>query len=209
MNAPVNFAQPGQSAPATAAPTRPLAMPADFAGFDQWLRDGADVPGGQWSPVRVLPTGPANPGLMILSDVPDPSDMDAARLFSGPSGRLLDAMLGAIGLTRDDVRTGSIAVTRPIGGRLEGVELPALLEMARHHIRLVQPAALLILGQQSCKILAGSNIPAQAEPLRDVNHIDAKTVAFAMHHPRMLIERPLLKRPAWAVLKCLKELRRA
>jgi uracil-DNA glycosylase len=184
-------------APAAAAP-KSLTLPDSVVAFDQWLATAADVPGADWS-ARCLPTGPADAPLMILADVPDAEDVTAGTLFSGAAGRLLDAMLRAIGRSRGDVRIASIALTRPVAGRIDGAEAAALTAIARHHIALVRPRHLLLLGQQTSQLFTVENQP-------DVNQDGTTMVTLALHHPRLLLERPMLKRQAWDVLKTLKEL---
>lgn len=179
-------------------------LPGTLAAFDAWLAASPDLPGRDWSMRPVLPAGPAAAALMLIADVPDPADIEAGRLFSGGQGRLLDAMVASIGLTRDTCRVASIAVTRPLGGRLDGANADKLVGIARHHIALVQPKVLLLLGQQSAQLIAGEAIsPTPCQ--HSLNHDGVKTAAFAIHHPRLLLERPLLKRPAWEVLKRVRE----
>ena len=196
-----------QVAPAAAALTAETAtaLPGDLAAFDAWLAQSADLPGLEWSMQRVLPSGPADAPMMLLADAPDPADIEAGRLFSGAQGRLIDAMLAAIGLSRDACRIGSIALTRPIGGRLDGGDADRLTAIARRHVALAKPRALLLVGQQSAQLVAGEGISPQLRQL-EFNHDGVTVAAFAIHHPRLLLERPLLKRPAWEVLKRVREL---
>ena len=188
----------------------PVAQPVDavlpdtLPQFDAWLADSPALPGTDWSMRRLLPTGPADSPLMLLSDVPDPADIEAERLFSGKQGQLLDAMLAAVGMARDVCRVGSIALTRPVGGRIDEAASQALTAITRHHIALARPKALLLLGQQSAQLVAEETI-APVPRQRLFNHNGVTVALFAIHHPRLLLERPLLKRPAWEVLKRVRE----
>ncbi len=176
-------------------------MPDSVVAFDQWLGIATNIPGVDWS-ARCLPYGPADASLMILADGPDAEDVTAGALFSGAAGRLLDAMLSAIGRSRSDVRIASIALTRPVAGRIDGPEAAALTAIARHHVTLVQPRHLLLLGQQASQLFAAEN---QTPNQPNINQDGTTMVTLAIHHPRLLLERPLLKRQAWDVLKTLKE----
>jgi DNA polymerase len=80
------------------------------------------------------------------------------------------------------------------------------MDIARHHVALVQPKILILLGPQLCQLVSGRTIVPATEDQPIINHIAPKTDAFAVHHPRMLIERPQLKRHAWEVLKRVREL---
>lgn len=215
--APVERAEPQQSSPNPAKVAAPVsasirpaaastasALPTKLVAFDSWLSETTDLPGHDWSIRRVLPTGPADAPLMLLADAPDPADIEAGQLFSGAQGRLVDAMLTAIGLSRDACRIGSIALTRPIGGRLDGSDADSLTAVARRHVALAKPRALLLVGQQSAQLVAGEGISPSPRQL-EFNHDGVTVAAFAIHHPRLLLERPLLKRPAWEVLKRVRE----
>lgn len=179
-------------------------LPDNLAAFDQWLAESSQLPGAVWSMRRVLPTGPAYPPLMLLADVPETADIETGSLFSGKQGQLVNAMLAAIGLDITQCRIGSIAVTRPVGGRIDGEDGHRLTAIARHHIALVRPKVALLLGQQSAQLIASEMVGATPRQL-DLNHNGVTVAALAMHHPRLLLERPLLKRPAWEVLKRARE----
>ena len=201
------FAEPRTGATTSTPGTSPTAnWPSDLAAFDDWLASAPEVPGASWSMRRILPSGPALAPLMVLSDVPDGEDVDAGALLTGAAGRLLDAMLAAIGLSRDGVRLGSIAITRPPGGGWGGDNADALRSLALHHIRLAQPQRLLLLGQSGCQLLSGLDVPPDGTPIPPINHSGATVAAVAIHHPRLLLQRPMLKRPAWAALKCLRDM---
>lgn len=182
-------------------------LPDDLASFDAWLSSDPNSPGGLWTGPRILPQGPIDAPLMVFSDVPDAEDFSAGQLFSGASGRLFDAMMAAIGLSRADIRLASISFTRPPAGRIEGPDSAQLLDLARHHIAIARPRNVLLIGQQSCTLLTGDVVPADGRGQRQINHSGANTAAFAIHHPRLLLKQPLLKRSAWTALKRLKELK--
>lgn len=176
------------------APAAPL--PDTLAAFDAWLASSPDVPGANWS-ARCLPSGEARCRVMLLSDVPDAEDIAAGSLFAGGAGRLLDAILAAIGESRASVRLGSLSVTRPVAGRIAPPDAAALAMIARHHIALVRPRNLILLGQQTQQLLG------EIQP--DVNQDGTTMVTIATHHPRLLLERPSIKRQAWDQLKSLRE----
>lgn len=193
------------SAPAGTAPL--LQLPDDLAAFDAWLAGGSALPGRHWSATAVLPQGPVDAPLMLLADVPDPDDFAAGFLFAGAAGRLLDAMLAAIGMQRDQLRIASIAMTRPPAGRIEGPEAEHLLAMAHHHIAIARPRHVILLGQQSCSLLTGDVVPPDGQGQRQINRFGVNRAVTAIHHPRLLLKQPLLKRPTWTALKRLKELK--
>ncbi len=180
-------------------------LPSDLPGLDNWLRDNPALPGASWSPQRILPRGPSDAPIMVIADVPDTDDFVAGHLLAGPAGVLFDAMLAAIKLDRKDLRIGSIALTRPAAGRWDDASAAGLLEIALRHIEIVRPKHVLLLGQLTCRLLTGEDVAADGEGLRNINHYGVTTAATAIHHPRVLLRQPALKRGAWTALKSLRE----
>ena len=188
-----------------AAPSLPETLPSTLTEFDAWLADYADLPGAHWSAKRCMPIGPAGAPLMIIADCPDVDDLDTGQLFSGANGRLLDAMLGAIGFDRAALRVASIALTRPPAGRIDSETVVPLRRMMLHHIALAKPQRILVLGQQTNQIVCETIIAPDGHGQQDINHFGGITTAYAVHHPRLLLERPMLKRAAWVTLKRIKD----
>jgi DNA polymerase len=197
--------QPAAVAPAAPTPSvDPVAMPGDWTGFQTWLAQDAAVPGTRWHPHRVLPAGPVAAPLMVLALTPEMADHDAGSLFSGDCGRLLDAMLRAIGLTRGACYLSSLALTRPPGGRLDASDLTALTPLLWHHLEMARPERLLLLGTDLTQIATGIELAAARGRLLDVNHHGITMQAAAIQHPMLLLDRPARKAAAWDSLKLLK-----
>jgi uracil-DNA glycosylase len=191
--------------PPAASPLSTDALPDSLADFDAWLATDPALPGAKWSRHRVLPAGPEAAPLMIIGDVPDDTDIEQGAIFAGPVGALLDAMLAAVGHDRSALRLATIALTQPLGGRIDRVNGDALAAIMLHHIHLIRPQHVVLLGDQCCKLLTGKAVGTELESLRVINHYGVTTAASVIHHPRLLIERPVLKRSAWNVLKLLKD----
>jgi uracil-DNA glycosylase len=192
-----------EPAPVAPAPLAPLAMPEDWAAFQAWLANDGDVPGTRWHPQRVLPAGLQGARLMVLALTPEMADHDAGALFAGECGRLLDAMLRAIGLTRGDCYLASLALTRPPGGRIDSTDMAALTPLLWHHLRLAAPSKLLIFGSDLTQAVLGTDMGAMRANLRDVNQNGVKLSATATQHPLLLLDRPARKAAAWDSLKLL------
>ncbi len=184
------------SAPMVAAVA--TALPDTLAAFDHWWIEGEDVPGAIAGVSRIAPQGPSGAPLMIVTDGPDMDDLASGQLFAGKSGILLDAMLAAIGLSRAEVRISALVACRPPGGMIDPVTVDRLAQVARHQLSLVQPKCLLVIGQNAMRAL---KIDPQLSNQPQFNHNGANVAVRGIHHPRLLIERPLLKRQAWEILK--------
>ncbi|WP_260582778.1 uracil-DNA glycosylase family protein [Sphingopyxis sp. PET50] len=199
--APLPAALQRQEAVEAPAAKGPVELPGDWAGFQGWLRAHPDVPGSQWDARRVLPVGEAGAPLMLLTAWPEIDDQRDGELFAGPAGRLLDAMLRAIGLTRGDCYIASLAVTRPPGGRCDERDAAELDRLLWHHLRLARPGRLLLIGSDIVRMAAKLALPDARGRLLDINQDGGKVEAAAIAHPAMLLARPAQKAAAWDSLK--------
>lgn len=185
-------------APVAKGPAEP---PTEWATFQRWLDEHPDVPGSQWDARRVLPVGEAGAPLMLLTAWPEIDDQQGGTLFSGPAGKLLDAMLAAIGTKREQCYLASLAVTRPPGGRCDEVAAAELDRLLWHHLRLAVPDRLLLIGGDITRMAANIALPDARGRLLDLNQDGGKVEAVAIAHPAMLLARPAQKAAAWDSLK--------
>ncbi len=193
--APVQVAQAAVTSP------QPEVLPDTLAAFTAW-RTGETVPEAGWLTPKIAPAGPVNAPLVVLTDMPESDDQDAL-LGDSPAGKLFSRMLTAAGVARDSVYFVSLAVARPLAGRIPPDQEERLIEITRHHLKLLQPAKLLILGQTASRAVAGTNDGPPANGLVDVNHFGGHTQAVASLHPRFLLDRPAAKSEAWKHLLLL------
>jgi uracil-DNA glycosylase family 4 len=193
------LAAPVTAEAAVAAPAIE-ALPDTLEAFLEW-RLGDAAPEAGWLTPRFAPTGPADAEWVLVTDVPEAEDSDT--LMAGPAGRLLDKMLAALGLSRESVHLLPLAFARPVTGRIALDDEARLIELARHHLSLLRPRKLLLLGQSASRVLAETNGETLTNPIRAVNQFGANTLALASFHPRFLLERPAAKSEAWKHLLLL------
>lgn len=179
----------------------PVELPTEWTAFQTWLAEHPDVPGSQWDARRVLPVGEPGAPLMLLTAWPEVDDQRDGALFTGPAGKLLDAMLAAIGTTRGETYLASLAVTRPPGGRCDENAAGDLDRLLWHHLRLARPGRLLLIGSDIVRMAAKIALPDARGRLLDINQDDGKVEAVAIAHPAMLLARPAQKAAAWDSLK--------
>lgn len=196
---------PGNPASAPAPEAQPLALPDSLPEMLRYLAEQELFIGPLAAPHKILPAGEAGAGVMVITDMPDADDMAAGHLLAGASGRLLDAMLKAIGLSRSQCFFSSLAFTRIPGGRVDARDAKRMAAIQRKLISLVAPAHLLLLGDKTSRALTGMDLHEARGWLRDVNHPDGTIAAVTTFHPRFLLQRPQLKRAAWEDLKRLKK----
>ncbi len=179
-------------------------LPDTWEGFLAW-RGSADAPDAGLRGVSIIATGPTDAPLMVLTDCPDREDEPAGALLSGAAGRLFDRMLAAIGLTRAEVHLAAVCARRPVAGRMPPELVDRLHDCARHHVGLIAPQRLLLLGNAASRAILATDTAHARGSLRFVNHKDGETGVVATHHPRLLLEQPARKADAWRDLQVLIE----
>jgi DNA polymerase len=150
---------------------------------------------------RILPQGPQDAPIMVLSDVPTLEDNSAGRPIGGDAWILAQRMLAAIGIKPEEAYVASLSPIYSPGTRFSRKDVEATAEIARRHIALARPRRLLLLGDGPARALLGKPI---AQARGHVHKIEGvRTVAT--FHPSQLIKRPLDKAYAWKDLLLLME----
>jgi len=138
--------------------------------------------------------------VMFVGEAPGRDEDIEGLPFVGRSGKLLDRMMAAIGLTRANAYIANIVPWRPPGNRTPTPQESAIcLPFTLRQIELVDPDVLVCLGGPSAQTLLGSRegilrtrgrwFPFQTGS-REIR-------ATATLHPAYLLRQPLQKRLAW------------
>lgn len=171
-------------------------IPSTLAEFKHWFMTNETVSELGLPTRRIAPSGDDNAGVMVLIDMPEA--IDQATLLSGDAGLLFDKMLAAVGLTRASIYLASVTPARPPSGMIDEGDLAKLSEIALHHVKLVAPQSLWLLGlAPSRALIAMSEIEARGR-LHKINHDGGTINAMASLHPRNLLLNPGRKASVWA-----------
>jgi uracil-DNA glycosylase len=160
----------------------------------------ANIPDAGPANRRVRPAGNPLSDLMILTDFPDPADIETDTLLGDP---VFTKMLEAIGKTRDSVYISALCPGRPMSGRLSEEGGAALKILAKQHIALVAPKQLWLVGGAASRAILGVDDIRAKGKLHKVNHISTIMDAIATAHPRMFSKHPGSKAAAWAEMQRL------
>lgn len=206
-----------ETAPATAAAARPVPaqpvtpaapagprFPEDLAGFQAWLATSEKL--SMPLSARVAPMGDPASGMMVLVDLPEAADPETGRLLSGPEGALFDAMIGAMKRDRQSLYLAAMAPGRPSGGYVDKTTGALFNELARHHVALARPRALLLMGEAPSRAFLDLGFVQARGRVHDVQLSGGATQAVATFHPRTLLQHPEQKRRAWEDLQLLMKL---
>lgn len=106
----------------------------------------------------VFADGNPHAPLMVIGDAPGRDEDLEGLPFAGASGRLLDAILKAIGLDRESVYIANVIPWRPPGNRTPTTQETEICRpFIERQIELADPKLIVTLGAPPSKIIAGAN----------------------------------------------------
>ncbi len=102
----------------------------------------------------VFGDGNPNADLMFVGEGPGFHEDQQGLPFVGPSGKLLEQLLGEIGLSRPEVYIGNVVKCRPPNNRdPRPDEIEACKGYLRRQLELIQPTVVVTLGNFASKLL--------------------------------------------------------
>ncbi len=148
----------------------------------------------------VFADGDPNARLMFVGEGPG-ADEDAQGLpFVGRAGQLLNNMIGAIGLKREQVYIANIVKCRPPQNRTpEPEEANTCSPFLFQQIDVVRPEVIVALGSTAATYLLG--IKSSLRALRGRLHTCRGAKLVVTFHPAYLLRDPSQKKEAWQDLK--------
>jgi len=149
------------------------------------------------SRTRSVP-GEGNPhaGLVCVGEAPGQTEDETGRPFVGRAGKLLDDILKAIGLAREEVFICNVLKCRPPGNRTpEPLEAAACSPYLHRQLELIRPKVILALGRPAATTLL--NVNASLGDLRGKVHRYRGIPLVVTYHPAALLRNPNWKAPTW------------
>jgi uracil-DNA glycosylase len=155
----------------------------------------------------VFSDGTPGSRVMFVGEAPGADEDRIGRPFVGRAGQLLDRMLAAIGLDRNQVYIANVVPWRPPGNRTPTPqETQACLPFVKRQIELAGPEILVCLGASAAQSLLGirQGITRVRGAWFSCDIAEGKTLpAMAMLHPAYLLRQPGQKRQAWSDMRAL------
>ncbi len=146
--------------------------------------------------------------IMLVGEAPGKDEDLEGRPFVGKAGKMLDRMLGAIGLDRTHVYIANVIYWRPPGNRTPTpIETEICRPFIERQIELVNPDILVFVGGVSAKnFLPGPDGILKTRGVwREWTMPNGRTIpALPMLHPAYLLRQPAQKKLAWRDLLSLK-----
>ncbi len=160
------------------------------------IKDCRLCPLGETRTKFVFGAGNPNADIMLIGEAPGAEEDKAGVPFVGRAGKLLNDILKAINLSRDEIYIANILKCRPPKNRDPKPEerdlcMPYLLKQ----IDLIKPKMILCLGRIAANTLLGTN--ESLTKLRERVHEFHGVTMMATFHPAALLRNPNWKRPVW------------
>jgi len=154
----------------------------------------------------VFGVGNPNAELMFIGEAPGADEDEQGEPFVGRAGQLLNNMIKAMGIRREDVYIANIIKCRPPGNRTpERDECETCSPFLMRQIEAIRPRAIVALGAVAAKTLLAINAPMSE--LRGRWYDFRGTKLAVTYHPAFLLRDPRQKKEAWKDLQMvMKEL---
>ncbi|HYC95383.1 MAG TPA: uracil-DNA glycosylase family protein [Sphingomicrobium sp.] len=181
------------------APNVTEPSPETLVELRHWLASSVQLPMASAAARRIMPHGPENASIMLLSDAPALEDFASGQPIGGEAWKLALKMIAAIGVPAEEAYSASLSCIHAPGARMTEKDRAECADIAVRHIRLVRPRRLLLLGDGPCKALLGEPLTRARGRVHRIEGV--RTVAT--FHPRWLLQRPSDKGLAWRDLLLL------
>jgi uracil-DNA glycosylase family 4 len=154
----------------------------------------------------VFGVGSPNAELMFIGEAPGADEDQQGEPFVGRAGQLLNNMIKAMGLRREDVYIANIIKCRPPGNRTpERDECETCSPFLMRQIAAIKPRAIVALGAVAAKTLLAINAPMSEFRGRWFDFRGTKLAVT--YHPAFLLRDPRQKKETWKDLQMvMKEL---
>jgi len=152
----------------------------------------------------VFGVGARAPDWLIVGEAPGADEDAQGEPFVGQAGKLLDAMLAAVGLSRGrNVFIANVLKCRPPGNRDPSADEVASCRIyLERQIELLAPRMILVVGKVASGALLGTDLPMSR--LRGQRHtlvVAGRAIPLvATYHPAYLLRSGEEKAKAWADL---------
>lgn len=153
----------------------------------------------------VFGSGHRSARVMFVGEAPGRNEDRQGLPFVGRAGELLEKILGAMGLRRDDVYITNVVKCWPPGNRgPEPDEVEACRGFLEQQIALIDPEVIVALGRYAAVVLTGIEAPIGVLRGR-VHDVDGRKLV-ATYHPAACLRNEEYKRPVWDDMQVVMEI---
>lgn len=155
---------------------------------------------------HVFGEGNRNADLVIVGEAPGANEDLQGRPFVGRAGQLLNEMLKAIGLKREDIFITNILKSRPPTNRdPKPEEIANCTPFLDRQLMLLKPKLMVAVGRIAAQYLLGTNEPMNKLRGRQFTFRDTGTPLLVTYHPAYLLRSPGQKKESYKDLLLIKQ----
>ena len=152
----------------------------------------------------VFGVGNPHAKIVFVGEAPGEKEDLKGEPFVGRAGQLLDKILAAIDLTREDIYICNVIKCRPPQNR---DPLPSEVELCEPYLKtqlsLINPTLIVALGR-----IAACTILKTKEPLKNLRNKIFKYEGIDLlvtYHPAALLRNPNFKKPTWEDFQMIRD----
>ncbi len=150
----------------------------------------------------VFGEGDPNAALVFVGEGPGFEEDRSGRPFVGAAGQLLDRIIAAMNLSREQVYIANIVKCRPPGNRNpEPAEIDRCLPFLKRQLAAIRPTVICALGNVAARTLLETDMPISR--LRGRFHTFMGIPLMPTYHPAYLLRNPERKREVWTDVQAI------
>ena len=152
----------------------------------------------------VFGTGNPNADIVIVGEAPGQNEDLEGKPFIGRGGQLLDKILAAINLSREDVFILNVLKCRPPENRdPKSSEIDKCEPYLKKQLEIINPKLIIALGRISAMTLL--KVKESLTNMRNKVHKYEGIDLIVTYHPAALLRNPNFKKPTWEDFKFIRD----
>ena len=156
----------------------------------------------------VFSDGDFNSPIMIVGEGPGQREDEIGKPFVGDAGQLLNKMLNAININRQNIYITNVVNFRPPNNRKpETNEIIRYSNFLKEHITIINPKIIILMGSTAMEAILGSNrrISKERGKWKEVIIKQSNFKTIVTFHPAYLLRKPDQKKYSWDDLKIIRK----
>jgi uracil-DNA glycosylase family 4 len=156
----------------------------------------------------VLGDGNPDASIMIIGEAPGPEEEENNKTFQGEAGALLEKMLSAINIKRENIYSSYAINFRPPEDRKpKSQEIKRYSIFLKEHISIIDPKIIILFGSTAMESITSSNerISNERGKWKEIILKNKTYPIMVTFNPSYLIRFPENKKFSWEDLKKIKQ----
>ena len=156
----------------------------------------------------ILGDGNINSSIMLIGEAPGIEEDNTGLTFAGDVGALLNKMLVAINIKRENIySTYAVNFRPPEDRKPTSIEIKRYSQFLQKHISIISPKIIILMGSTAMEALTGLNsrISAERGKWKEVIVKNTNYNVIITFNPSYLLRVPENKKHSWEDLKKIKQ----